>query len=66
MNSVAAGLLSVMVFVGLGAVWLAIRSGTVTDWLSGIGLLLVAGVLSTLIAQVRHLGETKANKITGT
>ncbi len=59
------GVLTLMVFLGLGAVWLAIRTNSPTDWLSGIGLLLVASALSTVIATVGHMAVTKADKLGG-
>jgi hypothetical protein len=63
MQSIEVGMLNLMIFLGFGAVWLAIRSNTSADWLSGIGLLLVASALTTLIARVRQLAATKAEKV---
>jgi hypothetical protein len=59
------GVLNLMVCSGLGAVFLAIRTNSSTDWLSGIGLLLVASALGTVIATVGHMVVTKADKAAG-
>jgi TRAP-type C4-dicarboxylate transport system permease small subunit len=59
------GLLILMVWFGLGAVFLAIRTNSPTDWLSGIGLFLVAVALGTVIATVGHMVVTKADKLGG-
>jgi hypothetical protein len=51
-----------LLFIALGMIWLAIRTNSSTDLLSGIGLLLLWAVIGTLISMVRYLWDAQMEK----